>query len=136
MRLVSIAAASPPAVVDTGRASGLIYPAIGCAVIIACLQFGTVIQHRLGLPVPGNVIGMVLLLVMLQIKLVPDDWIRLPCSGLLLLLPALFVPIYVVALCNPLLWHDHTTILVPAALLGVAATLLAAGWIAMRMRVQ
>ena len=102
----------------------------GAAVIIACLEAGIFIQRDLGVPVPGNVIGMILLLFLLQTKVVADAWVSGPCTVLLLLLPAMFVPIYVVPLSDPAFWSRHGTTLLPAAVIGVAITLAVTAWLA------
>ena len=110
--------------------------AAGAGVIIACLFLGNFIQRALEVPAPGSVLGMTVLLVLLQTKMVPDEWIQLPCSWLLLLLPACFVPIYVVSLSDPAFWRQDCIILFPAAVIGAAITLIAAAGLAWWMRHQ
>jgi holin-like protein len=114
----------------------VIHATIGITAIIACLEGGICIQQHLRISVPGSVLGMVLLLVLLQCELVSDDWIRDPCTWLLLLLPALFVPIYVVPLSDPAFWRCYGTTLLPAAVVGVAVTLCITGYVVGRMRPQ
>lgn len=108
----------------------LAHAVAGAAVIIGCLEAGIFIQRNLGVPVPGNVIGMILLLFLLQTKVVADAWVSGPCTLLLLLLPAMFVPIYVVPLSDPAFWSRHGTTLVPAAVIGGAITLAVTAWLA------
>jgi holin-like protein len=112
----------------------VVHTVAGIAAIVACLEGGILIQQYLRIPVPGSVLGMVLLLVLLQTKLVPDAWIRGPCTALLLLLPALFVPLYVVPLSDPAFWRHYSMTLLPAAVIGVAVTLCLTGYFARRMR--
>ncbi len=114
--------------------TSLAHSGAGLAVIVACLEGGIVLQQRLSLPVPGNVLGMVLLLGLLQAGIVPDAWVRGPCTWLLLLLPALFVPIYVMPVSDPVFWSRYGKTLVPVAIAAFALTLGVTGWVAHRMR--
>jgi len=118
------------------QAMFLVHACLGVAVIVACLEAGIELQQYLRIPVPGSVLGMVLLLVLLQTEVVPDAWVQGPCAWLLLVLPALFVPIYAVALSDPAFWRHYGQVLLPAALVGVAVTLTVTGWLAWRVRRQ
>ncbi len=64
---------------------------IGLAIILAFLALGEALR-LLGLPIPGNVTGMVLLAVALQVKLIKTDWIRGVAEFLADNLSLLFVP--------------------------------------------
>jgi len=65
---------------------------IGLLTLLLCQLFGEWIVLALGLPVPGPVVGMVLLLVGLIFKREVPDLIRQPAEGLLRHLALLFVP--------------------------------------------
>jgi holin-like protein len=63
----------------------------GFAIIMAFLFVGKVISAA-GVPIPGNVIGMILLALALRLRIVRREWIR-PAAGFLLEnLSLLFVP--------------------------------------------
>jgi len=63
----------------------------GFVIIVAFLMAGDLIQ-RLGVPIPGNVIGMVLLAVALRLKVVREEWIEGAVATLVDNLSLLFVP--------------------------------------------
>lgn len=65
---------------------------IGLMLLLLCQLLGEWVVLALGLPVPGPVLGMVLLLGGLVIKQRVPDLIRLPSEGLLRHLALLFVP--------------------------------------------
>lgn len=58
--------------------------------ILVCWAVGEVASERLDLPVPGPVIGLVLLLIVLRVQ--PEPRSERVADGLLRLLPLLFVP--------------------------------------------
>jgi holin-like protein len=64
----------------------------GLLLLLICQLLGEWIVLALGLPVPGPVMGMVLLLLGLVMKQTTPDWIRSPAEGLLRHLALLFVP--------------------------------------------
>ncbi len=106
----------------------------GAGVIETCLYLGNVLQRSLHIPAPGSVLGMTILLMLLQTRVVPDDWIRTPSTWLLLLLPACFVPIYVALISDPTFWHRDCMTLLSAAIIGAAIMLSIAGWLARRIQ--
>lgn len=64
----------------------------GFIVLIGLLLFGNVLSTQLSLPVPGSVIGMVLLFIgLLVVKSVPDDLGKVS-DGLIAHIGLLFVP--------------------------------------------
>ncbi|WP_226656193.1 CidA/LrgA family protein [Guptibacillus hwajinpoensis] len=56
---------------------------------------GGFLQTTFALPVPGSVVGMLLLLIGLYLKWIPIQWISKGSSALLNHLPLLFVPVTV-----------------------------------------
>ncbi len=61
-------------------------------VLVVFLAAGTVVADGAGLPIPGSVIGMVLLAGALQLGLVRPDWVRPAADVLLRHMGLLFVP--------------------------------------------
>ena len=81
---------------------------VGFAVLVGCLEAGEAIKRWLGLILPGNILGLFLLLVLLGTGILPLRWVAGAARWLLWLLPLLFMPIFVYALRNRDFWvADH-----------------------------
>ena len=87
----------------------------GIALLLACQLAGEVIARFFGMPVPGPVVGMVLLLALLMIRGGPPEGLRTAADGLLRHLALLYVPAGV-----GLMVHFH---LIAADWLAIAAGL-------------
>ena len=59
---------------------------------------GEWLKRTLGLILPGNILGLFILLTLMAMGVVPLRWVEAAGRWLLFLLPLLFVPIFVVAL--------------------------------------
>jgi holin-like protein len=105
----------------------------GFGVVAVCLEAGSAIQQIVGVPVPGSVAGMGLLLALLWTGIIPEEWLSRISTWLLLLLPALFVPLYVVPLADATFWADSCAMFLPATVAGAAITLSVVSWLADRM---
>jgi holin-like protein len=104
----------------------------GFSVLLLFQLVGEILARTLGLPIPGPVIGMALLLVALELRR-PSDDLRAASSGLLSHLSFLFVPAGVgVMLHAPRLASEWPPV-VASLLLSTAATILVTGWIAARL---
>ena len=79
---------------------------LGLAILIGCFLLGDFAKRRLGLIVPGSVLGLVLLLGLLGTGLVRLEWVESAAKGLLFVMPALFVPIYVTGANDRELWRE------------------------------
>lgn len=64
-------------------------------VIFGCLYVGIGIQHVLNIPLPGSIIGMLLLFVLLALGIVPSHHVKLGASLFIRYMILLFVPISV-----------------------------------------
>ena len=64
----------------------------GFAILIVLQLLGTLLVDVSGLPVPGNVVGMVMMFVALRSGLVKVEWVREAAELLLSHLALLFVP--------------------------------------------
>jgi holin-like protein len=94
--------------------------------ITVCLILGDAMNRVTGLPVPGPVIGMLLLLALLLVRRGPDHGMRQTCNGLLQNMALLFVPastglITELPLLNRDAWPIAAAIL-SSTVLGMAAT--------------
>jgi holin-like protein len=96
--------------------------ALGLAVIVDCYLLGELAKARLGLIVPGSVLGLFLLLLLLGLRVVPLRWVEDASRLLLFVLPVSFVPIYAGAAEDRELWREWGWVILGT--LGVTVALL------------
>ncbi|MDI3323659.1 CidA/LrgA family protein [Pontibacterium granulatum] len=65
---------------------------VGFLILIACQLMGEIIVFSLDIPVPGAVVGMVLLLIGLMVRGEVERGLRTSAEGLLSILPLMLVP--------------------------------------------
>ena len=78
--------------------------ALGFVLLTACLEAGETLQGRLHLILPGNILGLFLLLALLGTRIVPLRGVESAARWLLWLLPLLFMPIFTLALKDRVFW--------------------------------
>ncbi len=72
---------------------------------------GEQIKNLLHLPIPGNVLGLFILLMCFRLRLIPPQLVEEASNRLLFILPALFIPIYVSAIGQGQLWSPISWVL-------------------------
>lgn len=92
----------------------------GFIVLVLSLLTGEQIKSWLHQPIPGNVLGLFLLLICFRLRLISPRLVEQASSRLLLILPALFIPIYVSAIGQGHLWSQLGWVLFPALLAATA----------------
>ena len=90
----------------------------GFVILIACLEVGEMVKARFGLILPGNILGLFLLLALLLARVVPLRWVESAARLLLWLLPLLFVPVFVPTIRDRELWLVQGRSLAGAVVLG------------------
>lgn len=65
---------------------------VGFLILLICQLVGEVVVHTFAIPVPGAVVGLVLLLVFLMMRGGVPGSLRLSAEGLLSVLPLMLVP--------------------------------------------
>lgn len=102
-------------------------------ILVLCQFAGEVVARGLGIPLPGPVLGLVLLLVILTVRGTPGEELRTTSNGLLRYLSLLFVPAGVGIVTQlDALARDWAAILVAilvSTVLGLAVT----GWMMQRL---
>ncbi len=105
----------------------------GWSLLLVFQLAGEVLSRAARLPVPGPVVGMVLLLVALELHAVAPEAVRAASSGLLGHLSLLFVPAGVGILQHASRLSAEWAPIVAALVVGTAATIAATGWTAARL---
>ena len=103
---------------------------IGFGILWAFLFAGQQLKAWLHLILPGNVLGLFLLLIAISLGIVKLSWIESASRWLLFLMPMLFVPIYVGAAADKQLWIDWGWLLAPSLVLAVLVMWVAVGHLA------
>ncbi len=105
----------------------------GLAVLLVFQLAGEVLTHLFALPLPGPVVGMVLLLLALELRLPGRDGLHAASGGLLAFLSLLFVPAGVGIVRHAPRLVAESLALMASLVLSTAATLAVTGWIAARL---
>ena len=103
---------------------------IGLAILLLFNLMGFVLRHYVGVPLPENVLGMLLLLLALSVGIVKVEWVEGAAGFLLKHMMLFFAPIIVGVLpLMPVLWANAAPVaggLVFSTLVTMAVTSLAA----------
>lgn len=102
---------------------------LGLAILLGFNLLGLVLKNMLNVPLPANVIGLILFTVALFLKIVKLEWVEDSAQFLLRHMMLFFAPIIVGTLVFfPLIGQQWLTILI--SLVGsAAAALMVTGWI-------
>ncbi|PLY06056.1 MAG: CidA/LrgA family protein [Desulfuromonas sp.] len=102
----------------------------GFAILVGLQLLGTLLVEKAGLPVPGNVVGMLLLFAALRLRWVQVEWVRDAAQLLLSHMALLFVPAGVgVMVYSDLIVAEWLPIVV-ATLLSTFVVMAVTGWTA------
>ena len=90
----------------------------GFGILVVCLLAGNWLKGALGLILPGNILGLFLLLALMLTGAVPLKWVEAAARLLLWLLPFLFLPIFILAMRDHAFWEVQGRALCGAIVLG------------------
>ena len=105
----------------------------GLIVLLLSLLSGEQIKNWLHLPIPGNVLGLFILLICFRLRLIPPQLVEEASNRLLFVLPALFIPIYVSAIGQGQLWSPMIWVLLGTLLVATASLWIFVGHLAQRL---
>ena len=105
----------------------------GFIVLFLCLSTGEQIKNWLHQPVPGNVLGLFILLFCFRLQLISPRLIEEASNRLLFILPALFIPIYVSAIGQGQLWSQVGAVLLATLLAATVSLWIFVGHLAQRL---
>jgi len=103
---------------------------VGFSVLVLSVAAGEQIKSWLHLPIPGNVLGLSILVLCFRLRLIQPALIKEAASRLLYLLPALFIPVFVSAVGSDQLWSRRGWIFLPALLAATASLWIFVGHLA------
>jgi holin-like protein len=107
--------------------------AVGFGILCLFLAAGAYVKSLLHLTLPGNVLGLFLLLGAVALDIVKVQWFELASKWLLYLMPLLFVPIYVGAGAYKDVWARWGWLIVSSMVLAVLAMWVFVGHFAQRI---
>jgi holin-like protein len=105
----------------------------GFGLIVLSLIAGSLASSWSGFPISGSVLGMVILLCLLRLFTGAAKIVRRSAAVLLYLLPALFVPLYVVPFSDATFWLRYGPTLLPVVATGVAIMMTLTRFLTIRM---
>lgn len=106
---------------------------LGLIIISACFLAGDFAKRRLGLILPGSVLGLFLLLGLLGSRIVRFEWVESASRLLIFILPACFVTLYVTAGAERELWREWGLVIAGTLTLTVLLLWIFTGWLAQRL---
>lgn len=109
--------------------AGLVMMIHYLALLLSCQLVGEVLSLTLGLPIPGPVIGMLLLFIGLLIKRGVPQGLSRVAEGLLEHLSLLFVPAGVGVMLHASLLAEQWAALTVALVISTALTLVVSAWV-------
>jgi holin-like protein len=107
--------------------------ALGLAIITACFLAGDFAKQKLGLILPGSVLGLFLLLALLGSKIVRFEWVEQASRLLIFVLPTCFVTLYVMAGAERELWREWGLVIAGTLTVTVVLLWIFTGWLAQRL---
>lgn len=105
----------------------------GMLVLLLCQLAGEWLMVWLGIPIPGPVAGMLLLLVGLMVYGKVPDFLRLPAEGLIRHLSLLFIPAGVGLMLFAELLSQHWLLVFLSLLLSTLITLILTSWMMQKL---
>ncbi len=97
------------------------------AVLFAFSYLGSLLHQYLNIPLPGSIIGLLLLLAALSSKLFKPDWIQHGAGFLLAFLPLLFLPATIGVMNYASLFSGKGILICFAVVISTLATMIIAG---------
>ena len=104
--------------------------AVGSAVLVLSVLAGEQIRIWLHLWIPGNLLGLFILLLCFKLRLIEPKFIEEAANRLLFVMPALFIPLLVSAIGCGQLWQQVGWVLLPALLAATAGLWIFVGHLA------
>lgn len=105
----------------------------GILILLAFLYVGSGVSALLHLPVPGSVVGMVMLAAALHLRVVRPEWVKPAADGLIRHMSLLYIPPGVGVMVYFGLIRREWPALAAAGVVGMVAVMLVVGLLQQRM---
>ncbi|WP_281614026.1 CidA/LrgA family protein [Flammeovirga sp. SubArs3] len=100
----------------------------GFMLILVMLSLGTLINEITDLPIPGNVIGMIILFICLYTKIIPYDWVKDAAHSLTKRMSLFFIPAGVGMMNYLDLLSENWLMISVVIVVSMFAVMFSAGW--------
>lgn len=107
--------------------------AVAGALLVGFLAVGTLVADGARLPIPGSVLGMVLITIAFQLRLIRVAWVRPAADLLLRHMGLLFVPPGVAVMVHADLIRAEWLPILAGSAASTVAVLVVVGWVQQRM---
>lgn len=97
------------------------------ALLIIISFIGNMLHTFLNIPLPGSIIGLILLFILLSLHIIPSSWIDRGAGFLLAILPVLFIPTMAGVVNYPTLFSFKGIALVIIILISTLLTMVVSG---------
>ncbi|MCM3602142.1 CidA/LrgA family holin-like protein [Robertmurraya korlensis] len=97
-------------------------------ILFGLFYIGSYLKDLLHIPLPGSIIGLLLLLILLLLKILPIHWVQDGANVLITFLPLLLVPATVSVMNEPSLFSGKGVILFGIIIGSTIVTMISAGW--------
>jgi holin-like protein len=106
---------------------------VGLAILTLCMLAGEQLTIWFHLIIPGDLVGLFLLLLCFRLKLIPPRLIEEAAKRLLYVMPALFIPMFVSAIFQDQIWSSLGWMLLLALLITSAGLWMFVGHLAQHL---
>lgn len=97
-------------------------------ILCGLFYIGSFLKELLHIPLPGSIIGLLLLLILLILKIIPVHWIQDGAGILITFLPLLLVPATVSIMNEPSLFSSKGVVLFGIIIVSTIITMISVGW--------
>lgn len=99
------------------------------AILFGCLALGELLIYFTGIPLPSSIVGMLLLTLFLQLRVIRLEWVQMLADFLVANIGFFFVPPGVAIMCHFKLIKAEWLPIVVASVISTVLVLAVTGWV-------
>ena len=99
------------------------------AILFGCLALGELLIYFTGIPLPSSIVGMLLLTLFLQLRVIRLEWVQTLADSLVANIGFFFVPPGVAIMCHFKLIKAEWLPIVVASVISTVLVLAVTGWV-------